>query len=464
MNKRVGFSNVEIMVVVGFVVLVCITLFAFLGVRPNENDEHAVVSTNFTESFQDELTRVGVERVGQPIEGFSAQIYLEAFPALTEEDFDGVQTLEGAYVYEDGALSLSRTEGQPVSSAEEMISDLGYQTLLSNLSSRLGVPVKSESDLRTVLEKIERNDVAPDNPPATITPLPVACTQEAKICPDGSAVGRTGPNCEFASCPSIAPTPTLECTKDSDCPSSKYMCQEIMGTGTACPDGDSSCVPAHTIVQGACKLKEGSECSADSDCVAGNLCNANICKSPIANQCSGPNDTSCATGYECVRGCGSPVGYEGEPPPSYFCQLKGYIRNCPICLAKDTLIDTPRGAVSVQSMEVGTSVWTVNEFGERVQGVVTEVSEVPVPDTHQMVALVLSDGRTVRVSPGHPTVDGRTAGELSAGDLYEGSFVVTSDRVSYGDGATYDILPSGATGFYWANDILLDSTLHERRR
>lgn len=30
----------------------------------------------------------------------------------------------------------------------------------------------------------------------------VACTMEAKICPDGSFVGRTGPNCEFTSCPS----------------------------------------------------------------------------------------------------------------------------------------------------------------------------------------------------------------------------------------------------------------------
>lgn len=29
----------------------------------------------------------------------------------------------------------------------------------------------------------------------------VACTLEAKICPDGSAVGRIGPNCEFAACP-----------------------------------------------------------------------------------------------------------------------------------------------------------------------------------------------------------------------------------------------------------------------
>jgi hypothetical protein len=35
-------------------------------------------------------------------------------------------------------------------------------------------------------------------------PLPggVACTMEAKICPDGSAVGRSGPKCEFEPCPS----------------------------------------------------------------------------------------------------------------------------------------------------------------------------------------------------------------------------------------------------------------------
>ena len=33
-------------------------------------------------------------------------------------------------------------------------------------------------------------------------PEPVACTQEAKLCPDGSYVGRTGPDCEFAECPS----------------------------------------------------------------------------------------------------------------------------------------------------------------------------------------------------------------------------------------------------------------------
>lgn len=31
--------------------------------------------------------------------------------------------------------------------------------------------------------------------------LPTACTMEAKLCPDGTAVGRQGPDCRFAACP-----------------------------------------------------------------------------------------------------------------------------------------------------------------------------------------------------------------------------------------------------------------------
>lgn len=31
---------------------------------------------------------------------------------------------------------------------------------------------------------------------------PYICTMDAKICPDGSAVGRTGPKCDFTACPS----------------------------------------------------------------------------------------------------------------------------------------------------------------------------------------------------------------------------------------------------------------------
>jgi hypothetical protein len=48
-------------------------------------------------------------------------------------------------------------------------------------------------------------DVA--TPVATSTINGQACTDEAKVCPDGSAVGRTGPNCSFATC--VFPNVTL---------------------------------------------------------------------------------------------------------------------------------------------------------------------------------------------------------------------------------------------------------------
>lgn len=35
------------------------------------------------------------------------------------------------------------------------------------------------------------------------TEEPVACTMDAKMCPDGSYVGRIAPKCEFAACPTV---------------------------------------------------------------------------------------------------------------------------------------------------------------------------------------------------------------------------------------------------------------------
>lgn len=34
---------------------------------------------------------------------------------------------------------------------------------------------------------------------------PISCTADAKLCPDGTAVGRIGPKCEFAPCPTTSP-------------------------------------------------------------------------------------------------------------------------------------------------------------------------------------------------------------------------------------------------------------------
>lgn len=132
---------------------------------------------------------------------------------------------------------------------------------------------------------------------------------------------------------------------------------------------------------------------------------------------------------------------------------------CPICLAVGTLIATPQGERAVEGLRAGDVVWTTDATGARVAAPLVAVGNTPVPATHEVVRLVLADGRTVLVSPGHPTVNGRRVGDLAASDLLDGVRVVSVERVAYVGGATYDILPAGPTGAYWANGVLLGSTL-----
>ena len=76
-----------------------------------------------------------------------------------------------------------------------------------------------------------------------------------------------------------------------------------------------------------------------------------------------------------------------------------------------------------------------------------------------MVHLVLADGRELLVSPGHRTADGRAVGALELGDPLDGSTITRWELVPYAGDRTYDLLPAGVTGHYWANGIALSSTL-----
>lgn len=132
---------------------------------------------------------------------------------------------------------------------------------------------------------------------------------------------------------------------------------------------------------------------------------------------------------------------------------------CPICLAKGTLIDTPGGPVPVEQLRNGMAVWTVDASGERVAAVVVKTAATTVPPSFELVRVKLSDGRAVAASLGHPTAEGRALGDYQVGDALDGAPVMAVERVAYEDGVTYDLLPSGTTGLYWANGVLLKSTL-----
>jgi hypothetical protein len=115
--------------------------------------------------------------------------------------------------------------------------------------------------------------------------------------------------------------------------------------------------------------------------------------------------------------------------------------------------------VPVEDLRIGDPVWTLAVDGTRVRGTVTAFGSTAAPSNHEVVRLILADGRAVTASAGHPLADGRLLGDLRAGDLVDGSTVAAADRIAYEGARTYDIVVSGGTGTYLVDGIPLGSTL-----
>lgn len=173
---------------------------------------------------------------------------------------------------------------------------------------------------------------------------------------------------------------------------------------------------------------------------------------------TGGGSQSCSPQGSCINGAAScPAGTVCSGAPAYGC----YPQGCPmpICLSENTLIDTPNGFVKVQNIQQGMQVYSVDGEGNKVAVPVLQVTHTPVPATHTIVHLVLSDGREVYASKGHPTANGLTIDQLKQGDAYNGAVVLKTGIIQYQYQYTYDLLPASDTGYYFANGILLGSTL-----
>jgi hypothetical protein len=71
----------------------------------------------------------------------------------------------------------------------------------------------------------------------------------------------------------------------------------------------------------------------------------------------------------------------------------------------------------------------------------------------------MSNGAKLDISAPHPTADGRSFGDLRAGDLLDGVGVASVTVIPYAYSFTYDILPDSDTGTYVAGGALIGSTL-----
>jgi len=142
------------------------------------------------------------------------------------------------------------------------------------------------------------------------------------------------------------------------------------------------------------------------------------------------------------------------------------------CLPPDAMIQTPSGSIEVSNIEVGDTVFTADRGRNRIMASVQKIKRTPVPLDYNMLQITLADDRVLTASASHPIAifsefrQGISAGfhtkllsTLKQGKVYDGSEIIRIDTVKYAGDFTYDIRPEGETGTYWANDILIASTL-----
>jgi len=178
--------------------------------------------------------------------------------------------------------------------------------------------------------------------------------------------------------------------------------------------------------------------------------------------CSADGSHCCMPDGRVVR----PGGCQPSYPPNVEHATErgpdGLCRQVPCsvrCLPAATGIATPSGEVPISGLQEGDLVYTRGPAGVRVAAPVVSVLSLEVGAAHSVVELTLDDGRRVRGSLGHPLADGNTMGSLVRGDALDGSTVVAARALPYDGDATWDILPAGPSGTYWADGVLLGSTL-----
>jgi hypothetical protein len=205
-------------------------------------------------------------------------------------------------------------------------------------------------------------------------------------------------------------------------------------------------------------------CTVDQECSTG--CGAppqpgyNWCCSSALSRCYGWSTTCPATG-----GAGSSSGGSGGRSGSGSSSGAvdagrggvGRGGSGGRCASPDTPIATPDGDRPIADIRVGDIVYSVDHDAVRPV-VVLRVGKVLVAH-HHVVHVRLTDGRTVDMSPHHPTADGRAFSDLLPGGTLDGQQIQSVDLIAYTHDATYDILPASDTGTYFAAGLQVGSTL-----
>jgi len=129
-----------------------------------------------------------------------------------------------------------------------------------------------------------------------------ACTLEALVCPDGSAVGRIGPNCEFAPCPGEGTTSAgggseepVPCTGDA------RLCADGTSVGREGPNCEFAPCPGE--------------------------CDPGVCKDPVPDVAFAPCDDGSLAGAFCMPDEAGECDWQIRQCPPSVCTLEVFV--CP---------------------------------------------------------------------------------------------------------------------------------------
>ncbi len=182
----------------------------------------------------------------------------------------------------------------------------------------------------------------------------------------------------------------------------------------------------------------------------------NLFKSCVSSTSSSSGGTKCSSKGSCRGSNGEelpcPKGTECSGLPAYGCYPPGC--PVPICCSPDTKIKTTGEQKRIADIKEGEFVLTDDGKAVRVK----KVSKTPVKN-HKVLKITLNDGTILEISPAHPTADGRKLKDLKMGDILDGRMVIETKLIPYTYSHTYDILPDSKSGNYYANGILIKSTL-----
>ncbi|HET7542410.1 MAG TPA: Hint domain-containing protein [Polyangiaceae bacterium] len=303
----------------------------------------------------------------------------------------------------------------------------------------------------------------------------IACPADVPV--EGSPCPLEVGRCTWGNAPLLTCRTSGNCTKSgwqltpprAYCTSTAPDCDALIADGSTCSDTSPECLLNDT------SLCWCTPCNCEPSHPPGPPCAACPTGQPLGTLVRFCR-SALTLGPPCppvVPNVGAPCDSEGMACPPSACQdtiavcTKGVWQwtqsnLCPVCASPNTPIATPLGERPIADLRVGDLVYSVDN------GAIVPVPLIRVGRTavthHQVVRVVLDDGRSLEISAGHPTADGRTFGDLRAGGRLDGHELISAEIVPYSYPFTYDVLPGSNTGTYFAAGALIGSTLDASSR